>query len=132
MNEMPMQGWTAKELADCISNGKGKISFSKDSPYHLAVPSSNLEPTASLSPVAEKEDTRLDSFRGPVHLLVTSYRHRLCDADGISAKAAIDALVLAGILKDDSSEFVKEVRYEQIKVENEEPEQTIIEIRECE
>jgi Holliday junction resolvase RusA-like endonuclease len=49
------------------------------------------------------------------------------DADGISAKAAIDGLVHAGLLKDDSPKYVKEVSYSQEKGE---PEETIITLTE--
>lgn len=59
---------------------------------------------------------------------VVSYRHRLADADGISAKAAIDGLIHAGILRDDSPEFVKEVSYSQVKVSGKEMERTEIQI----
>ena len=55
-----------------------------------------------------------------------SIRKRLTDADGVSAKAAIDGLVLAGILPDDSPKYVKEVTYSQEKGD---PEKTIIEIK---
>ena len=59
----------------------------------------------------------------PVSIHVHSIRHRLTDADGISAKAVIDGLVLAGILQDDSTEFIKQVTYSQEKGDEE---QTII------
>jgi Holliday junction resolvase RusA-like endonuclease len=52
----------------------------------------------------------------------------LTDADGASAKAVIDGLVIAGIIIDDSPEYVKEVRYSQAKTTGEE--KTIIEITE--
>lgn len=49
--------------------------------------------------------------RASIH--VHSKRTRLADPDGISAKAVIDGLVKAGILTNDSPEFVKEVSYSQ-------------------
>jgi hypothetical protein len=55
----------------------------------------------------------------PVSIHVHSVRKRLTDADGVSAKAVIDALVADGLLKNDSPEFVKEVRYSQEKGETE-------------
>ncbi len=63
-------------------------------------------------------------------ILVHSYRHRLADADGISAKAAIDGLILSGVLKDDSPKYVKEVRYRQTKISTKEPESTVVTIEE--
>ena len=50
-----------------------------------------------------------------VSIHVHSIRARLCDADGISAKAAIDGIVAAGLLKDDSPKHVKEVTFSQEK-----------------
>jgi len=61
---------------------------------------------------------------------IVSYRSRLADADGISAKAAIDGCVAAGILRDDSAKYVREVRYRQVKVQNETDEKTEIVITE--
>ena len=70
---------------------------------------------------AEK-NKRLDT-RCSIHVL--SRRFRLADADGISAKAAIDGLVSAKLLYDDSWREVKEVTYSQEKCKKEE-EETII------
>jgi Holliday junction resolvase RusA-like endonuclease len=50
---------------------------------------------------------------------VLSVRKRLTDADGVSAKYAIDALIKAGILIDDSPQYVKEVSFGQEKGKNE-------------
>ena len=44
---------------------------------------------------------------------VHSRRTRLADPDGISAKAAIDGLVEAGILESDSAKCVEEVSFSQ-------------------
>lgn len=77
--------------------------------------------------MAEKKDQR---FNSPVSLHVRSYRYRLTDADGISAKAAIDGLVHLGILVDDRPEFVREVSYSQEKIKKPELEKTVITIKE--
>jgi Holliday junction resolvase RusA-like endonuclease len=58
-----------------------------------------------------------------------SHRTRLADADGISAKAAIDGLVHAGVIRDDSTKEVREVSYLQVKVKNKNEEKTVIQIR---
>ena len=57
-------------------------------------------------------------------------RHRLADPDGICAKWAIDAIVKAGILVDDSAAFVKEVRFSQEKIAKAFEEDTIITLTE--
>ena len=54
----------------------------------------------------------------------------MADADGISAKAVIDGLVLAGVLEDDSPKYVKWVTYSQEKISKKEDEETIITITE--
>lgn len=63
-----------------------------------------------------------------VSIRVHSKRKRLVDADGVSAKAAIDGLVIAGVLEDDNNKYVKEVRYSQEKISKEETEEVILEI----
>ncbi len=62
------------------------------------------------------EESKNPAFDTRVRITVVSYRVRLTDTDGVSAKAAIDGLVLAGVLKDDSHKYVEEVRYSQKKV----------------
>ena len=69
-------------------------------------------------------------FLAPVSIHIHSKRKRLTDADSVSAKAAIDGLVHAGLLQDDSPEFVQEVSYSQEKTEKDDPEETILTIKE--
>ena len=64
----------------------------------------------------------------PVSINVHSRRYRLCDADGISAKALIDGFVIAGLLQDDSPEFVGAVSFTQEKIAKSENEETIVTI----
>jgi len=59
----------------------------------------------------------------PVKIHIHSVRKRLCDADGISAKAVIDGMVHTGLLRDDCPKEVSEVTYSQEKGS---PEETII------
>ena len=81
-----------------------------------------MEPIVSDAPLAKKESTRLDkNCRIHVH----HKTKRLADSDGRSVKACIDGLVLAGVLRDDSPEFVKEVSQSQEKSKTDE---TIIDI----
>ena len=77
--------------------------------------------------IAEEEITPFDT---PVSIHIHSKRKRLTDADSVSAKAAIDGLVHAGLLQDDSPEFVQEVSYSQEKTEKDDPEETILTIKE--
>ena len=93
---------------------------------HTADSASNVEQAASDEPI---QAGRHPAFDTRVDLRVVSYRTRLADADGISAKAAIDGLVHAGVIRDDSPKEVREVSYAQIKVKNKEEEKTVIQIR---
>ena len=89
----------------------------------------DLEPALSYASLQTQKGPR---FNSPVCITVVSYRSRLCDADGISAKAAIDGLVHCGVLADDGPKYVAEVRYRQVKVKSKEEEETrlIIEVAE--
>ena len=72
---------------------------------------------------------RHPTFDSRVDIRVVSHRTRLADADGISAKAAIDGLVHAGVIRDDSTKEIREVSYCQVKVKNKNEEKTVIQIR---
>jgi hypothetical protein len=87
----------------------------------------DVELPASRQSVAACKGAAFDSR---VDIEIVSYRSRLADADGISAKAAIDGLVMCGILADDTTKEVSEVRYRQVKVKNEADEKTEIVITE--
>jgi Holliday junction resolvase RusA-like endonuclease len=64
----------------------------------------------------------------PASIVVTSYRVRQCDVDGISAKAIIDGLVHSGVLKDDGPRYISEIVYRQQKVKNHSEEKTVVEV----
>lgn len=53
------------------------------------------------------------AFNTPVCIRIHSIRKHLADADGISAKAAIDGLRYCGILSDDTTAQVAEIGYTQ-------------------
>ena len=89
----------------------------------------NVERTTKHGTLEANEGAAFDTC---VRIEIVSYRARLADADGISAKYAIDGLVHAGILKDDSAKYVEEVRYRQVKVKNKSDEKTVINIEACE
>ena len=82
----------------------------------------DMESTPGNEPLAKKKGSGLDK-RCRLH--VHSKRRRLCDPDGVSVKAAIDALVVAKLLRDDSAKFIKEISFSQ---EVSEIEETIIDI----
>ena len=83
----------------------------------------DLERSAGDEQVAAGKVPSLDSR---VDLLVLSFRVRLCDPDGVSAKAAIDGCVQRGLLRDDSTKFIREVRQQQVKVKNQSEEKTLL------
>jgi hypothetical protein len=72
------------------------------------------------------EASKGKAFDTPVDLLVISYRVRLADPDGISGKAAIDGCVHRGILRDDNAKWIREVRYQQVKVKDQTEEKTLL------
>ena len=75
----------------------------------------------------KKKDKRLGK-RCSIH--IESIRHRLTDTDGVSGKAAIDGLVLCGILRGDRAKDVAQVTYSQRKVGAKvAPETTVITIK---
>ena len=90
----------------------------------------SVPPYVEQAPCDEPIQTRRPAtFDTLVDIRIVSYRTRLADADGISGKAAIDGLVHAGIIRDDSPKEVREVSYSQIKAKNKEDEKTVIQIR---
>ena len=94
--------------------------------FNIAISSTNLEPDSIHEPLAKKGAKRLDK---KVNIHINSLRYRLADPDGISAKAAIDGLVDAGVLPDDSAIEIEAVTYSQKRVsKKDEEEMTIITI----
>ena len=89
--------------------------------------SADLESSAGYEALVSEGVT---PFSASVSIHIHSKRKRLVDADAVSAKAAIDGLVHAGLLQDDSPQFVEGVSYSQEKTEKGEPEETIITLQE--
>ena len=92
-------------------------------------PPPNVERIACNVSDEKKEGAR---FHTRVHVHIHSVRSRLADPDGISGKAAIDGLVKAGILADDSAKEVEGVTHSQSKCEDGQEERTVITIKELE
>lgn len=84
---------------------------------------SNVERTTGDESVEASQVPSLDSR---VDLRVVSFRVRICDPDGVSAKAAIDGCVHRGLLRDDSAKYIREVRHQQVKVKNQSEEKTLL------
>jgi len=78
----------------------------------LASPVAHLEQNLGHAYLGEKATPR---FNSQVHIHVHSIRRRLADCDGLSAKAAIDGLIKAGILRADTAQAIKEITYSQEK-----------------
>lgn len=87
----------------------------------------DLEPDFRNGSLGKKKAARFDT---PVRIRVHSKRRRLADADGISAKAAIDGLKHCGVLRDDSPKEVTEVSYTQELSKEEEETIITIELKE--
>jgi len=92
---------------------------------NITLPITHMEPTIRGEQMAKKENQGHDKR---VNIHIESRRHRLTDTDAISAKAAIDGLVISGLLQGDRAQDVAEVSYSQSKVAVLEPEITIITI----
>jgi len=67
-----------------------------------------------------------EAFNTPVIITVHSFRYRLADPDGLCAKYHIDAIVKAGLLVDDTTKEIQEVRFRQTKISKPEEERTVI------
>jgi len=78
---------------------------------------------------AIKAANEIKAFDKRVILTITHYRKRKCDTDAPLVKYLLDSIVSAGILKDDSTDEIKEIRHKFIKTKEEE--KTVVQIREC-
>ena len=63
-----------------------------------------------------------------VDICFCHYRRRLADPDNFASKYLVDGLVEAGLLRDDSPEFVNEVRHRQEKIPAWQEESILIEL----
>ena len=87
---------------------------------------------AKLEPATQHERMEANespTFDSPVDIYVNHYRTRLLDPSNCCIKAAEDAIVASGVLRDDSAKEVREVRHRQIKVKDYEEEKTVVMIR---
>lgn len=114
-------GTAQKRKVKRMGNGKTKVTKENCASLSLA----DLEQVIVNESLSKGKVTPLASL---CNIHIHSKRRREADADGVSAKAAIDGLVHGGILQDDSPKYVSNVSYSQSKAESGEDEETIIEI----
>jgi Holliday junction resolvase RusA-like endonuclease len=110
------------ELNNLLKNSHAKVRGD------IRIPVPNVEPSPSIKVKKPYED---EAFNSPVIITIHSFRYR-GDTDGIAAKWTIDAFVKAGILKDDSTKYVSEVRYKTTKIKKPDEERTVVTIHEVE
>lgn len=85
--------------------------------------STNVESAFICKPLGTKENPR---FNSPVRIVVrTTYRNQT-DNRAVSEKALVDGIVKAGILKDDSKKYVKELIVHEPEISEEEKTEIII------
>ena len=106
--------WTQEELTAYLRSFKADAG--------VAVPIADLEqyPEHGLAKTHEDKEVH-PRFRIHIH----SKRRRLADPDGISSKAAIDGITKAGIIGDDSADWIESVSFSQ---EVSKVEETVIEV----
>lgn len=61
-------------------------------------------------------------------IVITSYRRRAFDPDNIWGKPYIDEIVAAGVIPDDSSDYVELIAKRVIRVKDPQHERTVIEV----
>ena len=112
---------------DCPSNFRKHHGRRVGHDNRRADTAANLERTASHEPIPPSHPTPFDS---QVRIRIDTFRVRLADADGISAKAMLDGLVYFGVLRGDSlKEILEPVEIYQHKVKNRSEEKTEIRLK---
>jgi Holliday junction resolvase RusA-like endonuclease len=94
-----------------VSDGSRKRRKTPDR-NRVACSAADVEPDTGNALSGAKE---LAAFTAPVCITFHCSRKRLADVDNLSGKACIDGIVEAGLLTDDSTKQVAEVRYRQTK-----------------
>ncbi len=115
-----MKGWTIEDVERIQARINANI------PRRSSVPAPHLERAICSQPMEPPCHPKVDT---PCRIHLHCRRHRLADPDGISAKAVIDGLVLAGILEDDTpKQIVESPKITQEQVGRDVPEETIVKI----
>ncbi len=93
--------------------------------------SSEIAKNESIRDDAAEEQDHAPKPLPQVVIRFTHYVRRLADSDAYIGKWWTDGIVEAGILFDDSPEYVQETRHRQVKIEQWQEEKTIIELIEA-
>lgn len=90
--------------------------------------SSSVTESQSNSIDAIKKQNALKTIDERVIITFIVYRHKLIDPDNNYSKHFTDAIVESGLLRNDTSSEIEEVRYRQVKIPEWEQERTVIEL----
>jgi len=89
------------------------------------------ERTGGVGEVRLVEISPMEMFSRQVRIHVMHHRYRLADFDNLNAKGAIDGLVQAGLLQNDSPKYVQgPILHDQVKVKSYDDEKTVVTIEE--
>jgi len=110
-------GWDQQHIDDLKREGhRDKNEQRKRSlSAGASVPATHMEHHPGDALAQPKAACRFDPSRS-FKLRATQYRRRLTDIDGGSIKATLDAIVCAGVIKDDSPEIIKSFEIRQFKI----------------
>ena len=109
-----------QELKNFLKGSHAKIS------NNVQLPSSAIQPSTineSKKPYAD------EAFDTPVIITVHSFRYR-GDTDGPIVKWTLDSIVKSGLLADDTTKEVSEIRYKTTIIKKSEEERTVITLEE--
>ena len=101
---------------------------------HAKIRNSVRLPSSAVQSVTRDETKRPyedEAFNSPVIITVHSYRYR-GDTDGPIFKWTLDSIVESGLLKDDTTKEVSEIRYKTTIIKKTDTERTVVTIQEIE
>lgn len=122
---MPQVPREETEGANAVARRRAQPKRNRSARDRAAVRDAHLE--SDLSAAGLSKDAA-PTFSSRVRIQFHHFRRRLADPDGLSVKAAIDALVASRILGGDTAQEVAEVSHIQTKIGREEEEKTIVTI----
>ena len=111
---MPSERWTLEQYKEFRRSGRA--------PNNTAVRATDMEQNPVNELARTTQDKKVsEKYRINVH----RYSAKLCDPDNIASKWSVDALELAGIIPEDSPEYIEAVTFQQTKCKRSE-ERTVI------
>lgn len=116
-------------LDDCSPQLKKRIEDAIRTQDYTSHPVADVESHPRNAPLATSQ-TPYFTTRVDIH--VHSIRKRLADPDGIAFKYCLDAIVRAGILKNDTAQEIRQVTFSQEKGKQEQTVITILKLNENE